>query len=462
MPARFPFVSRRVAWVSLAGSLWLAACGGGGDGGNAPPADAPRLLADRSAVHVGEQVTLTASFRGGSARIEPGLGAVSSGVPLRSPVLDRDTVFELVVEAPGQPAQRRSLAVSVSYRDRYAATGSAFAASQHTAVAAADGSVLLIGGSRGESTLSDAIDRFDPATGRVQRIGTLGAGRAAHKATRLADGRILLTGGLFSDTDWRRAELVDERTGQSTPAGAMSVARVDHAALLLTDGRVLVSGGYASGERAPLGISDSAELWDPATRQFRRLGVRMSQGRAAHTMTLLADGRVLIAGGYSAAADYRFAEVFDPQTERFTPVAEAQALRANHLAQRQADGRVLILGGETVSAGSDAILPLASVLRFDPASGRFETVKPLAVPRTWAAGVPLPSGALLLFGGQQAMPHYSASAERYDPATGGQLIAALDGERALHSATRLADGRVLLAGGEAWGGAFRSSLLVYE
>ncbi len=461
MPARFPFVSRRMAWLSVAGSLWLAACGGGGSEAE-PPADSPRLAADRTAVHVGDQVLLTASFRAGQARIEPGLGTVVSGVPLRSPVLDRDTVFELVVEAPGRPVQRHSLAVAVSYRDRYAATGSSFAASQHSAVAAADGSVLLIGGSRGEGTLSDAVDRFDPATGRVQRIGTLAAGRAAHRATRLDDGQILLTGGLFSDTQWRRAELVDERSGQSSPAGTMSVARVDHAALLLSDGRVLVSGGYASGERAPLGISDSAELWDPATRQFRRLAQRMSIGRAAHTMTLLADGRVLIVGGYSAAADYRFAEIFDPRDERFTPVADAQALRANHVAQRQADGRVLILGGETVPAGGDAILPLASVLRYDPASGRFETVKPLAVPRTWAAGVPLPSGALLLFGGQQAMPRYSASAERYDPASGGQPIATLDGERALHSATRLADGRVLLAGGEAWGGAFRSSLLVYE
>ncbi len=60
------------------------------------------------------------------------------------------------------------------------------------------------------------------------------------------------------------------------------------------------------------------------------------------------------------------------------------------------------------------------------------------------------------------MPQYTASAESYDPATGGTPIASLDGGRALHTATRLASGRVLVAGGEAWGGAYTGSLLVYE
>jgi hypothetical protein len=179
--------------------------------------------------------------------------------------------------------------------------------------------VILIGGSRGESTLSAGIDRFDPATEAFSRIGELGTGRAAHRATSLPGGSILVSGGLSSSGDSRAAELVDAATGVARVAGTMSVARIDHAAVRLPDGRVLLTGGHSTGERAPLGISDSAEIWDPATRIFRRLAARMAIARAAHTATVLPSGKVLIAGGYSWASAYTFAEIFDPATETFTP-----------------------------------------------------------------------------------------------------------------------------------------------
>lgn len=348
------------------------------------------------------------------------------------------------------------------FRDRYATAPASFTASMHTATRAADGSVILAGGSRGQGTLSDAIERFDPATGTIARIGSLSAGRGSHRATRLASRAILVTGGLVVEGDSRNTELIDEGTGTATTGGAMSVPRVDHAALALADGRVLVTGGNASGERAALGISDSAEMWDPEAKTFRRLAARMHIGRAAHTMTLLPDGRVLVVGGYTAAGTYQFAELFDPRGETFTPVGAARPMRASHAAHPYGAGQVLILGGETVAPGSDAIQPLASVLRFDAASNTFTDLQPLASPRTWAASVGLPGGAVLLFGGQRELPQYTASAEYYDPLSGGRAIAALDGERALHTATLLASGRVLIAGGEARDGTYTTTVQLYE
>jgi len=348
------------------------------------------------------------------------------------------------------------------FLDRYVTAAGRFTASQHTATLAADGSVLMVGGSRGLSTLSDSIDRVDPQSLAVSRIGSLPAGRSAHRATRLPSGAVVISGGLVSEGDSRRVEVIDERTGLCTPGGTMSVPRVDHAAVALADGRVLMTGGYASGERAALGISDSAEIWDSQSQTTRRLVERMRMARAAHTMTLLADGRVLIVGGYTAAATYQLAEVFDPVTERFAPVGAGDILRASHAAHAQPDGRVLILGGETTPAGSNEITPLASVLRFDPASGAFTQLAPLAAARTWSASVMVPDGRVFLFGGQSAMPRYTASAECYDPVSGGRTIASLDGERALHTATRLADGRILIAGGEAWGAGYTDTLLRYE
>jgi hypothetical protein len=453
----------RVALLLAPLAALLVACGGGGAPADAPvgPPAISDFSADAPHVFVGDSAVLTGRFQGGAGRIEPQLGPVTSGVATRTPVLDRASTFRLVVEAPGQPPTTRDVTIGVRFRNHYAAAGT-FVASQHSATLAGDGSVILVGGSRGLSALSESIDRFDPRTGVTSRIGGLTSGRSAHRATRLANGAILITGGLVSQGDSRVVELIDERSGASSGSGTMSVPRIDHGAIALPGGAVLVTGGYSSGEGAVMGISDSAELWEPATQRFRRLATRMRMARAAHTMTLLPDGRVLIVGGYAAAASYQFAEIFDPQTERFAAVESNRPLRANHVAHAQEDGRVLILGGETVEAGTGAIQPLASVVRFDPATGAFSDVAPLATPRTWAASVMLPGGEVLLFGGQQEMPQYTASAESYHPSTGGTVIASLDGQRALHTATRLDSGRVLVAGGEAWGGAYTGSLLVYE
>ncbi|MES2784753.1 MAG: kelch repeat-containing protein [Pseudomonadota bacterium] len=353
---------------------------------------------------------------------------------------------------PGTPGPRGSFTV----------LGSQFIASQHTASSAPDGSVVIIGGSRGESTLSAHIDRFVPASSSFVRIGDLANGRSTHRATTITGGAILVTGGLRSSGNSREAELVDPGTGAVRMAGTMSVSRIDHSAVQLADGRVFVAGGYSTGERAPLGISDSAEIWDPATQAFRRLSQRMAVPRAAHTATLLPSGKVLLAGGYSWGPTYTFAELFDPATETFTPVADNSPARASHAAHIAADGRVLLIGGETVGADGLTVVPLASVLSFDPGSGALRAQASLQAPRTWAASVRLSSGEVVLFGGQQQMSTYSSTVESYDPAQGASVLTALDTDRALHTATLLPGGRVLILGGEGSAGAYRPTVLVYR
>ncbi len=84
--------------------------------------------------------------------------------------------------------------------------------------------------------------------------------------------------------------------------------RFGHTATLLADGRVLVAGGNSSTD----GISASAELFDPATGSWS-LTTPMPTARYYHTATLLADGRVLVAGGYNPTSGYLArAELYDP------------------------------------------------------------------------------------------------------------------------------------------------------
>lgn len=438
-------MERRTLLMSLP-ALALAACGGGGD------ATAPSIQfsADRSRYFIGEQARLSVRHDGDRARIEPDLGAVADGAVVTTPPLDGPRRYRLVVERNGEVIGTRELALDVRFRDRWSLAGSLQVA-QHASAPTADGGVVVIGGDRGLSVLSDAVDRYDPATGAFATVGRLvGGGRSGHLATMLADGRILVTGGITALDIAPMAEIVDPLRGQVDHGGWMRQPRRGHAATRLADGRVLVTGGTG---RA------SAEIWDG--RDWRLLDARLQHDRENHSATLLADGRVLIAGGSSLSATYTFAELFDPATERFTPLAGiANAARSAHAAWRAADGSVLLVGGEALDGAT--LVPLASALRFDPGTPAWGAAPALAVARTLVPAVPLPDGRAVLFGGQTAAARATRRASIWSGQTGEEALAPLPTARAWHTVDRLPDGRLVVIGGEGAAGAFVSDVLVYD
>lgn len=425
----------------------LSACGGGGQAGDGDPS-VQRLEAGPA--RIGEPVTLTAVFSGGAGRIEPDIGPVQSGVGVTTPALAGPRRYTLVVEADGRPAARRAIDLAPEYRDRY----TAFAApwlQYHAASVAADGTVLVIGGSRGLAAPSEAVDRFDPATRRFTRIGSMYTGRSMHTATRLDDGRVLVLGGLVGLSSGGFAELIDERSGAVTPAGWPVRPRQRHAAVALADGRVLVVGGLQS---------NSVELWEPEARRFRLVAARMANAREYPSATLMADGRVLIVGGDHEGPVQQLAEIFDPATESFTAVASPlnEERRAMHSAHRLPDGRVLILGGEVRAGG--ALAPLDSVLAFDPATQALAPHGRLDAARSLVRSALLADGQLRLFGGFTRDEGAARSASAYGPGGGAHALAAMPAGRAWHTVSALPDGRVLLLGGDdAEGGPVLSALL---
>jgi hypothetical protein len=434
------FHARREWLAGMAAGALLAACGGGA---SSPPAIA-EFSADRADAFVGETVRLTARFSGGTARIEPGIGTVTSGLAVRTPPLAGRTTFRLIV-SNGVVQVERELQVNITYRNAYRVIAQAFVGVGHATALLKDGSLLAVGGSRGESTLSARITRFDPATETFADFGALASGRQFHVATVLADGRVLVSGGLVALSGHSAGEIIDPKTGAVTATGALQRRRHGHTATLLGDGRVLVVGGWGPGGDA-MGLLSSAEIWDPATGTFRLLAATMANSRGGHTATLLADGHVLIAGGYSWSSSYRYAERFDPATETFLSVVSSQqAPRALHAAHRLDDGSVLLLGGES-GDGSEAT---AAVLRYDPARRLIEPAAGLLAPRTgFLPGIVTADQRVLLFGGIDRDLLATRRSEAYQPAVGAAPLPDLPTTRAWHTATRLADGRVLLLGGE--------------
>ena len=128
--------------------------------------------------------------------------------------------------------------------------------------------------------------------------------RIEQSATRLADGKVLVLGGVPSleniheqPPDPRYAELYDPASGTFSSAGNFTLLRTGYSATLLTDGMVLTAGGEQTGI-----AMTSAELLDPTTGTLSATGGLVS-ARTGHTATRLNDGRVLVTGGTDSSGN---------------------------------------------------------------------------------------------------------------------------------------------------------------
>src|SRR6266567_2580593 len=124
-----------------------------------------------------------------------------------------------------------------------------------------------------------------------------------------------------------------------TPTGSLNDARELHTVTLLPNGMVLVAGGGGNG-----GLLASAELYDPASG------------------TWPPSGMVLVAGGFSGGNFLASAELYDPASGTWTPTGSLNATRIEHTATLLPNGMVLVAGGYNNG-------PLASAELYHPASG---------------------------------------------------------------------------------------------
>lgn len=215
-----------------------------------------------------------------------------------------------------------------------------------------------------------------------------------------------------------------------------------------------ISGGSVLGCRSELASGNN----DEPTTQARAGEVvairRMSERRAAHTSTLLDNGKVLITGGFVAnGSGLKTAELFDPAANSFTPLPDLNTARASHTATRLPDGKVLIAGGF-----NGEYLDTAEI--FDPAANRFVPAGRMATARSGHVATLLNDGRILLAGGTGKGWTFLADAEVYDPKTGRFTpTGSMTAERESHTATLLDDGRVLITGGHK---GRRANIVIYK
>jgi hypothetical protein len=264
--------------------------------------------------------------------------------------------------------------------------------------------------------------------------------RSRPAAALLADGRVLVAAS--EDTPGSHADLYDPVTDRwSTTANLVGRHRDYPTLTLLQDGRVLLADENLN---IPCGVPSGSEVFDPAAGSWTPTGL-MQLRRSTHTATRLLDGRVLVAGGGSCGDTYSDAEIYDPNTNAWTATGSMSVPRDYHRAARLPDGRVLVSGGEVHENGT----VLATAELYDPATGTWAPTGSMAATRRGHTLTVLPNGKVLVAGGV-GIDGYDVrfSAELYDPQTGAWTPTGnMNARRAFHTATPLPNGKVLAIGG---------------
>jgi hypothetical protein len=222
-----------------------------------------------------------------------------------------------------------------------------------SAATLADGQVIAVGGGTYTEERGTTV-MYSPTTGTWSQ-GPVLPGPGHHwTVVALAGGGALLLGETECSSSWptichptTSTYLLSSKETEWLPAAPMHEARVEPIVVGLADGRVLVAGGFGDDckEIAAEGFScaaiDSAEAYDPVSGEWK-VTAQMPQANGGGVGVLLSDGTVLVAGG----SEERDAVRYEPTSGTWSAAGQTVSPRAGPLLFGLPGDRALALGSQ--------------------------------------------------------------------------------------------------------------------
>ncbi|MBN9685841.1 MULTISPECIES: Kelch repeat-containing protein [unclassified Corallococcus] len=290
-----------------------------------------------------------------------------------------------------------------------------------------DGQVLIAGGVSPSGVPLATAEVYDPTWNTWHATGSMAAARGGHTATPLLDGRILVWGGGTLSAPLLTAELYDPTSG--TWSAAHALPEPLRLVALLPSGQVLAESSSAMWFYDPASDTWTASptpppphfgpatllangqvlfrsnplwrLYDPVSDAWSTTDAPIGIARTAtSSSTLLANGEVLIAGGYDYVSDQvsRAAELYDPASGTWS-VTGGMSGRNGHSATLLLNGKVLVAGGEVYPFPPDPPrILLSSAELYDPTSGTWSATGSMTEPRSGHQATRLLDGRVLVMG----------------------------------------------------------------
>jgi len=275
---------------------------------------------------------------------------------------------------------------------------------------------LFLGGLDGAGASVVDVEQFDPASGTLTQVGQLEPRTGAEVALLgVAPPRIALIGGTLADgTAAGFVEIVAPSTDTTARIDRVDDAQLGRSgvtASTLSDGRVIVIGGAAP-TAAPSAEVDEIDATS-GTAEARQLRAMLTFPRRGHTATVVGDdigADVVVLGGLDGAGKpVGAAELFKPLSQTFAPQTPTMIVpRSQHRAVLLTDNSILVIGGIDATGA-----PVRRLERFDVDTGFIDAgTLPDGAGAFDFSATKLPDGRVLIAGGDT---NSGATAEVYRP-----------------------------------------------
>ena len=251
---------------------------------------------------------------------------------------------------------------------------------------------------------ADARSAQPAGLGAWSLTGAMAERHNEEKPVLLSDGRVLVVGETGAETT--TSEIYDPSSGRWTAAGGIGRQASGWTIVALADGGALAIGASTCGEmrrwevsRSPCNPASLTYRLEPGTASWMA-STPMPQAIARPVAVRLANGRVLVAGGFGEPCTRAFisgytcratasAEIYDPSTDRWSSIAPMPSPRAGAGGALMSDGTVLLVGGSERTR---------DVLRYNPARATWTTLGPTEFAHTGASLIALPGDRAIALG----------------------------------------------------------------